>query len=263
MEKNIAVLSLSGGLDSTSLLLHLLNQEGIGKVYTVSYNYGQKHKIELECVKKNIEYLKSKGYEVEHKELDVSFLGSMLKSSLTSNDIQTPEGSYKEDSMKLTVVPNRNAIFSSIIFGYALSLAIEAKTKAYICLGIHAGDHDIYPDCRQEFRDALEKAFKLGNWDSELVNYLTPYVSIDKAEILRDAQKSCDNLKLDFFTIMSNTNTCYKPNEQGEACGKCGSCQERLLAFTKLNLIDPIEYVGDQANYELLVLNALESEKQD
>src|ERR1035437_6627001 len=111
--KKFGVLSLSGGMDSTSLLLNML-AAGMD-VRCLSFNYGQKHKIELERVKENIKYLKTKGYDIEHNVVDLSILGKLYNSALTSDDIAVPEGHYAEDNMKATVVPNRNAIFSSIV----------------------------------------------------------------------------------------------------------------------------------------------------
>ena len=119
------VLSFSGGLDSTTLLLHLLCRKK--SIYALSFDYGQKHKIELEFAKRNIDYLKSKGFKINHKTVDLSSMVTLLESSLTDPDINIPEGHYMDVNMKSTFVPNRNAIFSSIIYAYALS--IYKKTK--------------------------------------------------------------------------------------------------------------------------------------
>jgi 7-cyano-7-deazaguanine synthase len=113
--------------------------------------------------------------------------------------------------MKATVVPNRNKIFASITQAVALSVATTKKESTDIALGIHAGDHSIYPDCRQEFRDADDHAFRVGNWDSELVGYWTPYLEGDKFTILQDGEVLCDKLGLDFNEVYSRTNTSYKP----------------------------------------------------
>jgi len=255
IKRKVGVLSLSGGMDSTSLLLHLL-AEG-AHPYAVSFDYGQKHNIELERVKKNIEYLASKGYMIPHTVVDISILGKLYNSALTNPNVEVPEGHYAEENMKSTVVPNRNAIFSSMVYGYALSLSTELNQDTFISLGIHSGDHQIYPDCRQEFRDALNYAFKIGNWGSERVDYYTPYLKGDKFTILEDAKINCEKLNLDFNIILANTNTCYNPNEKGESCGKCGSCQERLLAFNKLGSKDPVTYSSD---YTQLIENVLQSE---
>lgn len=235
-----SVISLSGGMDSTSLLLNLLKNDY--EVYALSFNYGQRHKVELERLQNNINYLKEQGYKVEYNVIDVSILGKLYNSSLTGQS-EIPEGHYNDENMKSTVVPNRNAIFSSIIFGYALSLSSKYNNcDVDISMGVHAGDHSTYPDTRKEFHDELLKVFKLGNWDAENVNYYLPYISVGKKEILEDAIKSCELLNLDFTTIFKNTNTCYNPNEKGESCSKCGSCVERLEAFEQLNIIDPVIY---------------------
>lgn len=238
--KKIAVLSVSGGMDSTGLMLHMLNKGY--DLNILSFYYGQKHKIELERLKKNIEYLKEKGFNIEHKISDLSSTMSLFHSALTDKNIKVPEGHYASENMKQTVVPNRNAIFSSIIYGYALSIGIRDKSKVTIGLGVHSGDHAIYPDCRQEFFTAIEEAFKVGNWESERVKYYLPYLEKDKFYILKDSLKICNKLGLDFDTIFSNTNTCYNPNRKGVSCSKCGSCTERLEAFDKLKRIDPVIY---------------------
>jgi len=108
--------------------------------------------------------------------------------------------------------------------------------------GQHLISNSIYPDCRPEFYDAIYKAFTIGNWESEKVSYYLPYMEKDKYFILKDAQESCIKLGLDFNTVFANTNTCYAPNAAGESCGKCGSCTERLEAFEKLGIKDPVKY---------------------
>jgi len=251
----VGVISLSGGMDSTSLLLHLLARGD--RPYAISFNYGQKHAVELERVKKNIEYLKTRGYDIPHTIIDLSILGKLYNSALTNPDWEIPEGHYAEENMKATVVPNRNAIFSAIVYGYALSLSEQLNEDTFITLGIHSGDHAIYPDCRPEFRDALDHAFKIGNWGSERVEYYTPYAAGDKYTILKDAEDSCLQLGVSAHEIFKNTNTCYNPDKEGRSCGKCGSCQERLLAFDKLGTIDPVEY---QSDYNALIENVRQSE---
>lgn len=239
--KKLAVLSLSGGMDSTSLLLHLL-KEGY-EVSAISFYYGQKHSIELERVRKNLEYLKSLGIEIEHNIVDLSSIMSTFHSALTDPDFSVPEGHYADENMKKTVVSNRNAIFSSIVYGKAHSLATKYNIDVSICLGTHSGDHSIYPDCRPEFHRALDYAFRIGNWDSERISSYLPYLEGDKFTILQDAIESCSVLELDFNIIFRNTNTCYQPTEDGRSCGRCGSCTERLEAFDKLKIKDPVEYV--------------------
>lgn len=237
-----AILSCSGGMDSTGLLIHLLANDY--KVTIINFNYGSKQNgIEYQRITSNVEYLKSKGFDIDFERIDVSSIMSKFYSSLTRKDIETPEGHYADENMKLTVVPNRNAIFASIIYGLALSQAKETGDDVKICLGIHSGDHTIYPDCRPAFIDALYKAFALGNWDSEKVDIYVPYLNGNKKTILEDTLSNCEKLGIDFNIVLSNTLTCYKPNEKGESCGKCGSCTERLEAFNMLGLKDPVKYV--------------------
>jgi 7-cyano-7-deazaguanine synthase len=136
---------------------------------------------------------------------------TLLDSALVTGGEDVPEGHYAEDNMKATVVPNRNKIFASIIQAVALSIANKTEENTDIALGIHAGDHSIYPDCRQEFRDADDDAFRLGNWEAERVNYWTPYLLGDKFTILQDGEILCEKLGLDFDEVYKRTMTSYKP----------------------------------------------------
>ena len=235
-----AVMALSGGMDSTGLLLRLL-ADGY-KVSCISYEYGQKHRIELERAKANIEYLEGEGHQVEYKIVDLSSAMSLFHSALTSDDIEVPEGYYEEEQMKVTVVPNRNAIFASILYGYALSVSHREDCDVEIAMGVHSGDHAIYPDCRPEFYSAIAGAFALGNWGSDRVSFHLPYIDGDKETILRDALESCSVLNLDFETIFENTISSYNPDSQGRASGTSGADIERILAFHALGREDPIEY---------------------
>jgi 7-cyano-7-deazaguanine synthase len=250
-----AVLSLSGGMDSSTLLLHLLN-EGF-EVTALSFDYGQKHKIELERATELVKYInrQAKGEIrpnkfdwVKHQIIKLDGLSQLLNSSLVEGGTEVPEGHYVEENMKDTVVPNRNKIFSSIIQAAALSAAEINDTECAIAMGIHAGDHSIYPDCRQEFRDADFEAFKLGNWGSEKVTLYTPYLKGDKFDILQDGEKCCKQLGLDFDEVYSRTNTSYKPikhNEVWYSDYKSASSVERIEAFIKLDLSDPVKYADE------------------
>ena len=153
-----------------------------------------------------------------------------------------PEGHYAEDNMKATVVPNRNKIFASISQAVALSTAVRTGEKTVIALGIHAGDHSIYPDCRQEFRDADDHAFRMGNWDAELVSYYTPYLEGNKFTILQDGERLCEVLGIDFDAVYARTNTSYKPTPEGWSDYKSASSVERVEAFIKLGRPDPVVY---------------------
>lgn len=248
-------MSLSGGMDSTSVLIRLIN-EGY-KIDCLSFNYGQKHVIEIEKAIENIAYLSRKGYQIKHQIIDLTSAMSIFHSSLTDEEIIVPEGHYEETQMKSTVVPNRNAIFSSIIYGYALSILAKEDVNVKIALGVHSGDHAIYPDCRPEFYQSLETSFRLGNWDSERVDFYLPYVNGDKVTILNDAMKSCQELGIDFDTIFSNTITSYNPDNEGRSSGKSGSDIERILAFHKIGRRDPIEYIEP---WEKVLQNAITTE---
>ena len=250
-----AVMALSGGMDSTGLLVRLL-ADGY-KVSCISYEYGQKHNIELDRAKNNIAYLAENGYDVEHQIADLSSAMGIFHSALTSSEIDVPDGHYEEEQMKATVVPNRNAIFSSILYGYALSIALREGVDVEIALGVHSGDHAIYPDCRPEFYDSLAQAFEIGNWDSEKVSFNLPYIDGDKEMILREALVSCEKLDLDFDTIFANTNTSYNPDSQGRSSGTSGADIERILAFHAIGRKDPVEYVNE---WGIVLANALKTQ---
>lgn len=257
MDQKIAIVSLSGGMDSTGLLMHLLARGY--QAFGLSFDYGQKHKIEIQRLRRNLDYLASHGIQVEHNTVDISVLGSLFHSALTDESWSVPKGFYEQENMKETVVPNRNAIFSSIAYGYALSIANRFEQKVILTLGVHSGDHAIYPDCRPEFYDELHKAFQTGNWDSERVEFYLPYIDGDKFTILKDAQESISKLGLDFETVFRNTCTSYEPDAEGRSNGQTGSDVERILAFHKLGVRDPIEYVQP---WEEVLDQALSFEKE-
>ena len=252
MMSSRAVMALSGGMDSTSLLLRLL-AEGY-HVTCISYRYGQKHSIEISKATENIERLQLKGLPVEQKIIDLTSAMSSFHSALTNEDFEIPEGHYEEEQMKQTVVPNRNAIFSSILYGHALTVSSKFNCDVIIGLGVHSGDHEIYPDCRPEFYSALDVAFTLGNWDSERISFHLPYINGDKKTILLDALNCCDDLELDFDTIFKNTNTSYNPDLLGRSSGKSGADIERILAFHDIGREDPVEYT---TNWSEVLNNAL------
>lgn len=235
-----AVLSLSGGMDSSTLLLHLL-ANGY-KVTALSFDYGQKHRVELERAQQLVDYLKANDIHIRYQVIKLDGLTSLLNSALVTGGDEVPEGHYAEDNMKATVVPNRNKIFSSLVQSVALSIANETEQDTFISLGIHAGDHAIYPDCRQEFRDADHNAFVIGNWDAERVKFYTPYLEGDKFTILQDGEKACDTLGLDFDEVYKRTNTSYKPFPSGNSDYKSASSVERIEAFIALGRPDPVQY---------------------
>jgi len=266
-----AVLSLSGGMDSSTLLLHLL-ANGY-EVTALGFDYGQKHHVELDRAKSLVEYLNSNptriypadrapgGFgevypKVTHQIIKLDGLQNLLHSALVTGGSDVPEGHYEQDNMKETVVPNRNKIFASLIQAAALSVATKGdKQEVAIAMGIHAGDHAIYPDCRQEFRDADMEAFKIGNWDSELVYHYTPYLEGNKFTILEDGLACCESLGLDFDEVYKRTNTSYKPIKhyyrpekdkfKWYSDYKSAASVERIEAFIRLGRPDPVEYANE------------------
>ena len=265
-----AVLSLSGGMDSSTVLLHLL-EKGY-QVTAVAFDYGQKHKVELERAQQLVDYLNSNSeiynqttgnkhnFEpINFKVIKLDGLVELLNSNLVEGGDDVPEGHYEEENMKDTVVPNRNKMFSSIIQAVALSIANTKNCPVKIAMGIHAGDHAIYPDCRQEFRDADYNAFKEGNWEAEKVTYYTPYLLGDKFDILKDGEVCCEKLGIDFDEVYKRTNTSYKPTAEGLSDYKSASSVERIEAFLKLGRKDPVAYVDGWETAKTHVKQLLEN----
>ena len=246
-----AVVSLSGGMDSSTLLLKCLDK--FETVTALSFDYGQKHRVELKRARALVDYLKRNGHDVTYEVIKLDGLVKLLDSALVEGGDEVPEGHYAAENMKATVVPNRNKIFASISQAVALSVANRTKEPTSIALGIHAGDHDIYPDCRQEFRDADDKAFREGNWEADRVGYYTPYLKGDKFTILQDGEVLCDKLGIDFDEVYARTNTSYKPTPEGWSDYKSASSVERVEAFIKLGRPDPVQYADETGpvDYEI------------
>lgn len=239
MAKHVVV-SLSGGMDSSTLLLRTLKQ--YDTVTGISFDYGQKHRVELERAQELINYLADNGHKVNYRQIKLDGLADLLDSALVEGGDDVPEGHYENDNMKETVVPNRNKIFASIVQAVALSVANREEETCDIALGIHAGDHAVYPDCRQEFRDADDKAFREGNWEADRVGYFTPYLLGDKFDILKDGEVLCEELGIEFNEVYKRTNTSYKPYPNGNSDYKSASSVERIEAFIKLDRNDPVRY---------------------
>lgn len=221
---NTAVVVISGGMDSTVLLHHLRHK--VENVFAISINYGQRHGKELECAKAQCAAL-----NVPHVVVDLAdaVLPLLQGSSLTSKDVDVPEGHYSAENMKATVVPNRNMLMLALAAAYGISKTKEGESF-YLAYGAHAGDHDIYPDCRQQFTAALGQALALCDWKTPIL--YTPFVTKTKADIAK--------LGAEMAVDFSKTWTCYKGLDK--ACGKCGTCVERLEAFEVSGLVDPLEY---------------------
>ena len=243
MKKNV-VLSLSGGMDSSTLLLRCLKE--YNSVTAISFDYGQKHQVELERAQSLINYLEKNNHKVTYQVITLDGLVGLLNSALVNGGEEVPEGHYEHKNMVASVVPNRNKIFASIVQAVALSIANKTQEQCDIALGIHAGDHAIYPDCRQEFRDADDAAFRIGNWDADKVRYFTPYLEGDKFDILKDGEILCKELGLDFDEVYKRTNTSYKPYPSGNSDYKSASSVERVEAFIKLGRPDPVIYEDEE-----------------
>jgi 7-cyano-7-deazaguanine synthase len=272
-KKPNVVLSLSGGMDSSTLLLRCLKE--YQNVVCISFDYGQKHRVELERAQSLVDYingiqemfsLDTLPNPINYRQIKLDGLVDLLDSALVTGGEDVPEGHYAEDNMKATVVPNRNKIFASITQAVALSIANRTGETCDIALGVHSGDHQIYPDCTEIFRDADDHAFRVGNWDAERVGYFTPYMEGNKFTILQDGEMLCKELFLDFDEVYKRTNTSYKPIkitypsqkspipgeeiESGETHKwfsdyKSASSVERVEAFIKLGRKDPAPYADE------------------
>jgi len=253
MTKNVVV-SLSGGMDSSTLLLRCLSE--YDQVTAISFDYGQKHRVELERAQQLVGYLMQNGLNVKYQIIKLEGLVNLLNSALVQGGEDVPEGHYEEDNMKATVVPNRNKIFASLVQAVALSEAMANGNNTDIALGIHAGDHAIYPDCRQEFRDADDAAFRIGNWEADKVGYFTPYLETDKLGILKDGQKLVKELGIKFNEVYKRTNTSYKPYPSGNSDYKSASSVERIEAFIDLNVDDPVQYEDETGPVEYSIAKA-------
>jgi len=222
------VVALSGGMDSATVLAKAL-AEGC-EVIPVGFNYPSKHnKWEQGAARNFVSSLYNRtgntGVINNYRVIDLTSLFNGFESNLLRGGDSIPEGHYEAENMKQTVVPGRNIIFASVLAGLAWSL--EASE---VWLGIHAGDHYIYPDCRPAFFHSMNIAIREGTDGN--VELKAPFLMDTKVEILQAG--------IELGVPYELTRTCYK--DQKIACGKCGSCQERLSAFKKLGIEDPLEY---------------------
>ena len=222
----------SGGMDSSVLLYQLVNA-GV-EVKTISIDYGQRHKKEIQLAR---EMANSLG--IEHQVADLTSITHLLAgSALTSPEIEVPEGHYAEDNMKATVVPNRNMILLAVATGWAVSQKFDQVAYA-----AHSGDHAIYPDCRTEFADVLGQAIEMADWQK--VSLFRPFVDITKADVVKIGHE----LGVPF----EKTWSCYKGEDLH--CGKCGTCVERREAFHLAGVEDPTEYAPDAPSVDEMVAN--------
>lgn len=213
-----AVVIYSGGMDSFTVL-HLAIRQGY-QVYPVSFHYGQRHARELlmaEAVCRSL--------GVPHQQIDLRAITPLIDQSALTGDLEVPSGDYAPENLAVTIVPNRNMILLSLAVGYAVNIG------AGVCFyGAHGGDHVIYPDCRPEFVEQMDRLAAIANLQP--VRIQAPFLRVSKAEILQQGLA----MGLDY----SQTWTCY----QGEAlaCGQCSACRERLAAFAACGIQDPLAY---------------------
>ncbi len=226
------VVIFSGGLDSTTLLYSLKADNH--EIYSLSIDYGQRHSIELQYAENTVRRL-----GIPHRMINLKSVAQLFHDScLTNQSLGVPEGHYEEEKMRLTVVPNRNMILLSIAASWAISL--KADTISYAA---HSGDHAIYPDCRPEFTDAMDRAIQLADWHS--VKLFRPFIDLAKSDIVKMGSK----LSVPF----DQTWSCYKGNDLH--CGCCGTCIERREAFYLAGITDPTEYAELAPDLTVLIKN--------
>ncbi len=211
----------SGGLDSVTLAYKIAKEHEL--IGLISFDYGQRHKKELVYAKKCAENL-----GVSYDMIDISNIGAMLSGSALTDDIDVPDGHYAEESMKLTVVPNRNAIMLTIAYGVASSRGADAVATA-----VHGGDHFIYPDCRPEFINAFQAMQDHALKGLSEIKLYTPFINAPKSAIAA--------LSSELNVAPSDTWSCYKGGKTH--CGRCGTCVERREAFHIANVNDPTQYI--------------------
>ncbi|RLU81116.1 7-cyano-7-deazaguanine synthase QueC [Streptomyces griseocarneus] len=221
MTRPLAVLAFSGGMDSTTLAAQY-DAEGYA-LLLLSFDYGQRHARELESARAVAVH-----FGAEHHVVDLAAVGRLMPgSALTDPSVDVPDGHYAEESMRVTVVPNRNAIMANVAVGIA-----SARQAAVVALGIHAGDHAVYPDCRPEFVDALRSCVACALDGLHTPRVEAPFVHRSKSEIATLADTLGAPLHLSW--------SCYRGGARH--CGTCGTCTERREAFAEAGLDDPTEY---------------------
>jgi 7-cyano-7-deazaguanine synthase len=225
-----AIVVVSGGMDST-----VLAYQAVGlfeQVDLVSIDYGQRHRTELDHAAATARRLGCR-HDILHLPV-----GSYLDgSALTDDTVEVPHGHYAADTMASTVVPNRNAMLISVTYGIAIARSADA-----VLVGVHAGDHHVYPDCRPEFIEALDRALRIGNEGVATVSLEAPFVRRSKTDIC--------SLGARLGVVWQETWSCY---EGGNIhCGRCGTCVERQEAFRDASVIDPTDYADSEFARDVL-----------
>ncbi len=217
-----AIAIVSGGMDSVTLA-HVLKSEGYD-LHLLSFNYGQRHSKELEYAKRCAEVLGAQWSLV-----DLSTVAPLMAGSALTDSTPVPDGHYAAENMRITVVPNRNAVMLAIAYAAAVSEQAEA-----VAIGVHSGDHFIYPDCRPEFVQAFDTMERLATRGHSALGLrlYAPFVAMSKGDIVRVGTA----LGVDYSVTWS----CYKGG--AVHCGTCGTCVERKEAFELAGVIDPTIY---------------------
>ncbi len=210
----------SGGLDSVTLAYKVAAENALAGL--ISFDYGQRHRKELDFAARAAEAL-----GVGHDVIDMRAIGRSLSGSALTDEIDVPEGHYEEESMRITVVPNRNAIMLAVAFGIAAARGAEAVGAA-----VHGGDHFIYPDCRPDFVEAFQAMQDRALDGVAKVRLYTPFVHLPKSAIVTEGARH--------GTPFAETWSCYKGG--AVHCGRCGTCVERREAFAIAGIADPTEY---------------------
>jgi 7-cyano-7-deazaguanine synthase len=217
--KTEVVVLISGGMDSVAALYHAAQEHTV--VAGLSFDYGSKHN------HKEIPFAEHhcKALGVPHQTIKLEFINKLFKSDLLQSGGDIPEGHYEESNMKATVVPFRNGIMLSVAAGFA-----ESRAAAGLVIAAHSGDHAIYPDCREDFMQAMGDAIRLGTYVD--LTLIRPFIAMRKEDIAIRGHE----LGVDF----AQTWSCYKGGDIH--CGKCGTCVERREAFAIAGIPDPTEY---------------------
>jgi 7-cyano-7-deazaguanine synthase len=223
MSKAVAI--VSGGLDSVTLA-YMLHSQG-AELHLLSFDYGQRHRKELDCARRCAERLGA-AWDL----VDLTYVGRLMTgSALTDPSIAVPDGHYADPTMQITIVPNRNAVFLAVAYSVA-----AAQGADMVAIGVHGGDHPIYPDCRPAFINAFSamQDLALEGYADPLPRLYTPFLEWTKADIVRQGAS--------WGVPFEDTWSCYKGGDIH--CGTCGTCVERREAFQVAGIEDPTKYAA-------------------